>query len=134
MNNALSIAVSGMNAAMRRLQVSACNIANASTNGALPGAQASANTERAYTPLRVDQIDLSGGGTMATVSTVSPGYIPLYDPKAPYADSHGMIATPNVDLGQEVVQLMMARYSFAANARVVETAAKMLKTLIDIKI
>lgn len=134
MSSALSIAVSGMNAAMTRLQVAASNIANVATTGALPDAQEAANAKRAYAPLRVDQIDLSGGGTAATVSAVSPSYVPLYDPSAPYADSHGMVAAPNVDLGQEVVQLMVARYSFAVNARVVETTAKMLQTLIDIKI
>ena len=64
---------------------------------------------------------------------VSPSYVPSYDPSAPYANSSGLVATPNVELANEAVQQMVARYAFVANANVVRTAAQMLKTLLDIK-
>jgi flagellar basal-body rod protein FlgC len=65
------------------------------------------------------------------VSAVSPGTVPMFDPNAPYADSRGMVASPNVDLASEFVQQLIARYSFAANAQVVKADAKMMATLFD---
>lgn len=138
MNGALSIATSGLAAASLRLDVSASNVANAQSSGALPAANGSVppGAPSAYVPLQVDQVDVSngaaGGGTAATAVPVSPSYVPGYDPSAPYANSSGMVAAPNVDLTNEVVQQMVAQYAFAANANVVRAASQMMQTLLDI--
>ena len=133
MSDAFSIAVSGMRAASTRLQVAANNIANAGSSGPLPSAQGQAATyPPAYVAERVDQVDLSGNGTRATVVPVSPSYVPTYDPTAPFADDKGMVAAPNVDIANEIVQTIIAQYSFAANAFVVRVQAKMMKSLMDI--
>jgi len=134
MSSVLSTAISGMQAAATRLQVSASNVANASSAGALPDAQGNypVDAPRAYRPLRVDQVDLSGGGTQAIVSNAAPSYVPTYDPGAPYANADGQVATPNVDLTEEAIQQLVARYTFAANARVVTAYDQMVKSLLDI--
>src|SRR5258705_4336017 len=134
MSSVLSIAISGMQAATTRLEVSARNVANARSAGALPDAQGnySADAPRAYIPQRVDQVDLSGGGTQAVVSNVTRSYIPAYDPGAPYANADGQVAAPNVDLTEEAIQQLVARYTFAANARVVTAYDQMVKSLLDI--
>jgi flagellar basal-body rod protein FlgC len=134
MSSVLSIAVSGIQAAATRLQVSARNVANVRSAGVLPDAQGNypADGPRAYTPLRVDQVDLSGGGTQAIVSSVAPSYVRSYDPGAPYANADGQVATPNVDLTEEAIQQLVARYTFAANARVVTAYNQMVKSLLDI--
>src|SRR5262245_14215940 len=135
MSSVLSIAMSGMLAASQRLQVSAQNVANVRSDGALPGAQGNyaPGAPRPYTPLRVDQVDLAGGGTRAIVSAVSPGYVAAYDPSAPYADKDGMVAAPDVDLADEMIQQLIATYSYAANARVVTSYNQMVKSLLDIR-
>ena len=135
MNSILSIAISGMQAATRRLEISASNVANARSDGALPDAQENyaPDAPRAYTPRRVDQVDISGGGTRAVVSDVSPNYVPTYDPGTPYANAEGMVAYPNVDLTEEAIQQLIAQYAFAANARVVTAYDQMAKSLFDIK-
>jgi flagellar basal-body rod protein FlgC len=132
MSIASSIAVSGMNVASLRLQVSARNVANSRSDGPLPGSANAGNFPAAYVPRRVDQVDSAGGGTSATVSKVSPGYVSVFDPTAAYADGHGMVASPNIDLADEIVQQLLARFTFAANAQVVRTDAQMSKTLLDI--
>ena len=133
MNDAFSIARSGMAAASLRLNVSASNVANAMTDGPLPTATSSnSGAPAAYAALRVDQVELSGGGTAAKVGTVSPAYTPSYDPDAPYADANGMVAAPNVDLTSEIVQQIVARYEFAANAKVMRAADEMTKILLDV--
>ena len=121
-----------MQAASLRLDVSASNVANMSSDGPLPDATNAAAFPPAYAPQRVDQVEVAGG-TAARVTNVSPSYVPAYDPSAPYADKNGMVAAPNVDLTNEVVQQVTAAYEFAANARVLQTASQMMKTLLDIK-
>jgi flagellar basal-body rod protein FlgC len=131
--NAFSIAASGMAAASLRLAVSANNVANAETAGPLPDATgAAASYAPAYAAERIDQVDISGGGVSARVSTASPGTVAAYDPTAPYADAKGMVAAPNVDLSGEVVQQLVAKYSFAANAGVMRVADQMMKSLLDV--
>ena len=135
MNAILSNASSGMAAAMRRLEVSSSNVANALSDGPLPSADADVRAKypQAYTAKRVDQIETAGGGTAAVVSDVSPGTVQTYDPSAPYADSNGMVASPNVNFANEAVQQIIARYTFAMNALVERTYDRMMKSLLDIK-
>lgn len=141
-----SIATSGLSAASLRVNVAASNIANVRTTGPLPASGASAGAgssstssayPAAYVPLRVDQVDQSSGstpgGTIATVSTVSPSYIAQSDPSAPYANQDGLVAAPNVDLANEFVQLATAKYSFIANAKVIQAYSETTESLLEIK-
>ncbi len=141
----LSIATSGLSAASLRLDVAASNIANSQTTGPLPatdgsgapggGATSAGNTSNlptVYTPLQVNQADQSGGGTVATVSAVSPAFVAQSDPGAWYANQDGLVAAPNVDLASEFVQLLTAKYAFAANAKVVQSYANTTRSLLDI--
>ena len=115
-----------------RLQVAASNIANASSDGPLPGAPNPENFPPAYSALRLNQVDNLGGGTSAIVSNVLPTTVATYDPSAPYADSRGMVASPNVDLANELVQVLIARFSYAANAQVIRADAQMSAALFDL--
>lgn len=132
MSTVSSIAVSGMLAASTRLEVAASNIANAGSSGAIPGSDAPAGSASAATPRRVDQVETLGGGTKAVVRGISPAYTTIHDPAAPSANSEGDVATPNVDLSTEVVNALMARYSFAANALVLKIDSRMMQDLLDI--
>ena len=105
--NVTSIAMSGMQAAERRLEVAARNVANASTG--LP-ADAPDKVVAAFNSLRADQVESSGGGTAVNV-------MPTNEP---------------VDLTQQAVELTIARYTLAANANVMRAAAKMQKSVLDI--
>lgn len=127
------------------MSVAASNIANANTTGPLPasggstsaGAGIAPTFPAAYVPLRVDQVSQSSGstpgGTSATVSTVSPSYTVQSDPSAPFANQDGLVAAPNVDLANEFVELATAKYSFIANAKVIQAYAETEDTLLDIK-
>jgi flagellar basal-body rod protein FlgC len=143
----LSIATSGLSAASLRLEVTASNIANALTTGPLPassGSNASDGTGNsnnnssfsAYVPLQVNQVDQTNGstpgGTAAVVSTVSPSFVPQFDPGSPFANQDGLVAAPNVDLASQFVQLLTAKYSFAANAKVIQAYNNTTQSLLDI--
>jgi flagellar basal-body rod protein FlgC len=125
MSIASSIALSGMNVAALRLQVSASNVANLLTDGPLSGSPTIGQFPSAYAPLRVSQTSTIGGGTAATIGLISPNYVQRFDPTASYADINGMVASPNIDLANELFQQFLARYTFAANAAVVRTDAYM---------
>jgi flagellar basal-body rod protein FlgC len=130
----LSVASSGLAAASLRLQVSANNVANIESSGPLPDAPNAAAFPPAYAAERINQVAVAGGGTAATVSTVSPSTVPQYDPGAPFANKDGLVAAPNVDLANEAVQQITARVEFAANAKVIQIESEMMKTLLDIKV
>lgn len=131
MSSVLSIAVSGMAAAERRLEVSARNVANVSTTGPLDAAPD--DVRAAYAALRADQTETAGGGTAVKVSRASPATIAVSDPGSPFANADGLVAAPNVDFATEAVQQLVARYSFVANAAVIRAEDKMVKSLFDMK-
>ena len=115
------IALSGANAATLRLQASANNIANARSSGAAPGGTG----PRAYTPLEVAQTSLAGGGVDATLAPSARAALLAYDPSAPFANAQGYVAAPDIDLADEMLQLITARNSFAANLQVLRTSEEM---------
>jgi flagellar basal-body rod protein FlgC len=125
-----------MLAATRRLEVSAINVANVRSDGALPDAQGnySPDAPRAYSPLRLDHVDVPTGGSRAVVPEASPSDGAPFDPSAPYANEDGLVASPNVDLADEMIQQLIASYTYAANARVVTAYTQMVKSLFDAKV
>jgi flagellar basal-body rod protein FlgC len=134
MSSISTIALSGMNAATRRLEVSASNVANVASTGALPDATGAvpAGAARAYAPLVLVQTASAGGGTATSVVTAKPFTTAVSDPQAPFANASGLVAAPNVDLSQEMVGQMIASYGFAANAKLLATDDRMTKALLDI--
>jgi flagellar basal-body rod protein FlgC len=134
MSNISTIALSGMNAASRRLDVSASNVANVTTTGALPNADGTvpAGEPRAYDPLEVLQTASAGGGVQTSVAMARPSTMAASDPQAPFANQDGLVAAPNVDLAQELVGQMLASYTFSANATVLKADDRMTETLLDI--
>lgn len=128
-----AIAVSGMNAAAQRLEVSASNVANVFTTGALPAANGTvaAGAPQAYQPLLLNQTASANGGTQTSVTAAAPSYVAISDPQAPFANQNGLVAAPNVDISQEMINQMIASYSFTANAGVLKAEDLMTKTLLD---
>jgi flagellar basal-body rod protein FlgC len=133
MSSISTIALSGLNAATRRLEVSASNVANSMSTGALPAPDGTvpAGTPQAYAPLQIVQTASADGGTQTSVTTVNPPSVAMSDPQAPFANQDGLVAAPNVDISQEMVNQMIASYSFAANAKVLTADDRMTKTLLD---
>ena len=133
MSSVFSTAVSGMNAAIARLSNAATNIVNVSSTGRLPATPAENATS--YQP--TDVITLSNdvgdnhlGVRTETVARENP-YIVMRDERSPYANEDGLIAAPNVDLVEEIVDTMMAELAFKANAKVIATEKRIEESLID---
>ena len=76
---------------------------------------------------------LVGGGVRieGIVQDMTDGQI-VYDPGHPDADENGYVRMPNVDVTTEMVDLMIARRAYEANATAFEAAKGMIKRAIDI--
>jgi flagellar basal-body rod protein FlgC len=123
----MSIAEIGFLAAGKRLHAAASNIANACTTGRMQNSPTAPPGPAPYTPVTVQQSTDPSGGVTATVEPVSNPYVPVYDPGSPYADAQGIVGAPNVDIAKEMLNLMLARQDFEANAAVLRATNDMLK-------
>lgn len=126
--NAMSIARSGLDASMLRLTASASNIANAQSNGAVPGSGGQA----AYRPVRAELSPGAGGGVQGRLVPADPAYRLTYDPSSVHANAQGMIAAPDVDVTSELVEQLSAKLAFEANLKVLATAGEMERRSIQL--
>lgn len=123
-NNVTSIALSGMQAASRRLENSSNNVANLSSAGSKPG--------EAFRPQRVTQSSLEEGGVTTSLQAQNPATFKTFDPTNPAADADGLVEYPNVNLEEEAINQHMASYDFKANIKSIKTEDQMMKALLDI--
>jgi flagellar basal-body rod protein FlgC len=123
-----SISASGMKVAATRLEAAASNIANAYSSGPLPD-ETGATT--AYAPVTARQSDVMGGGVTARIIHAADPYVPAHNPSSPDADAEGMVAAPNVDMADELVNVLAARISYEASAKTMKVAHDMLKTTLN---
>ena len=130
--NAAGIGRSGMDVAMMRLTASASNIANAQSTGPVPGGAADDGTGKVYRPLRVETSASPGGGVSGQTVRDDAGYRLTYDPASMKADAKGMIAEPDVDVADELVEQIAAKLAFEANLKVVSTANEMERRSIEL--
>ena len=121
-----AIALSGLNAATLRLEAAASNIANARSSGPLPDAPNAAGRPPVYTPLEVNQTPNANGGVSASIAPATRSAVTAYDPEAAYADANGLVAAPDVDIADELIQLITSRYAFAASLQTAKADAEML--------
>ena len=136
MSGILSIATSGLQAATRRLEVSASTIANADSAGPMPPADPAtvANNPSPSVPEHANTVETADGGSPAVLTAVSPSDIATSDPTARHADSKETVAVPTVDFATQAARRLQARDVFAANAQVIRTCSQVMKSLLDINI
>lgn len=121
--NAIGIAQSGLGVSMMRLTASASNIANAQSTGRVPDGTADAAAQKPYQPVRAQVSALADGGASAQFVRSEPGYRLTYDPASVQANVQGMIAAPDVNVADELVETLSAKLAFEANLKVIGTVA-----------
>ena len=130
MSTVSNIGLSGMRAAEARLQAAASNIANAQTNGRVPSGGV-AQPGDVYQPVDVVQVEQKGGGVTTSYATRQGAYSMVSDPNSPFADANGNVAAPEIDLATELVNVIIAKYQFAASTKIVEADSEMQKSAIN---
>jgi flagellar basal-body rod protein FlgC len=127
---------SALNAERIRMDVVSQNIANVNTTRG-PNGKPYARQQVVFEAVLKDQLKPSGapGGEpqMVRVAHVESARRPVrlvYQPGHADADANGMVAVPNINIHEEMVDLMAASRSYEANLSVVKTARSMaLQTL-----
>lgn len=130
MVDATKIALSGLNAASRRLGVSANNVANLSSTTRTAADGSLVNDP--FKPQRVAQTSLPSGGVRTDVVQVSNPTATVFDPSSPVASEDGTLEIPNVSLEEEVVDQQLATYTFKANLKVLKVQKELDEALLDI--
>lgn len=124
-----NIAVSGLQAAGRRLENSANNIANQSST---LSEQNGVVTQQAFQPKDIVQISEEAGGVRTEAVTRDPATVSIPDASNAAANENGITQYPNVDQTEELVKQQIATYDFKANLTVLKAQDKIEKSLIDI--
>lgn len=113
--NAISTAVSALNAFQKKLGVIADNVANVNTDG--------------FKKSRVTMEQGRQGGVQARIQKIETPGIPR---KTIHGGSAGDAETSNVDLIEELTQMIPAEKSYGANLKALRTSNNMLGHLLDI--
>jgi len=123
----VDIAVSGMRAQGRHMEVISSNIANART----------ADTGQGQPYRRLETIFRAPteGISDVEVEQVVPDQSAMervYDPGHPKADASGYITMPNVHLPVEMMNLTIASRSYQANAAILKRYQRMVETTLEL--
>ena len=143
MIGAINTAMSGLDAASKRIEASASNIANSRNSIAREEARVDASPpprERRdpplrdpplYEPVRVYQDSVEGGGTRAEFVPINPPHVIVYDPGDRVADDDGLVARPNVDFATEFSNMTQAEHAYKANLKTIATENAMIGALLN---
>ena len=121
---------SALDAERVRMDVISENIANVNTTKGLNGKPYQRQEVVFESVLNAAQgTDLSGAGPKTTevariVKDTSPPHM-VYNPSHPDANAQGMVAMPNVDIHEEMVDMIASSRSYEANLAVIRNARAM---------
>lgn len=116
--SATNIALSGLQAATKRIENSAHNIAN----------QATPN----FRPNDVVQTSQPQGGVETELRPRDPATTPVYQPENPAADSNGVVQLPNISQEEELVTQKMATYDAKAELKVIQAENETIQEVLNI--
>ena len=134
--NGIDSTSSALNAERIRMDVVSQNIANVNTTRGLNG-QPYQRQQVVFEAVLKDQLqaggNADGASQMVRVAKIESSSRPprmIYQPGHTDADANGMVAMPNINIYEEMVDLMAASRSYEANLNVVKTSRSMaLQTL-----
>ena len=129
MVDAISTALSGLQAASKQVEASASNIANITTAGSLdPDSGLSAPYEAQITV----QESLEQGGVKSQIIPKNPGIVERFAPSSPFVNEEGLIGAPNVNLTEEIVTLKLAETAYKANITTLKAVSEINDALLNI--
>jgi flagellar basal-body rod protein FlgC len=124
--NAIGVAGTGVTVYRKWLDAVSDNIANIDN--------VSRTSEKAF-QARYVVAQEAGDGNGAQVGGIALGSekgIVTYDPDNPLADNEGYVRRPDIDLGSQMAQMMMAQRAYQANLSVVDRAKESYQAAINL--
>lgn len=128
--SSIDVSASGLFAQRTRLDAIANNIANANTTRTDQGGP--------YKKMEVvfrSRSDYSGSMSGVDVEDVVESPVPpkmVYEPSHPDADSDGMVAMPNVNIVEEMVDMISATRAYEANVQAIQAAKSMAMKALEL--
>ncbi|SDT75909.1 flagellar basal body rod protein FlgC [Actinoplanes derwentensis] len=124
--NAIGVAGSGVTVYRKWLDAVSDNLSNLNTT-----TRTNENAFQArYVQARAAQD--GNGAEVAGVQFGSAEGILAYEPDNPLADSEGYVRRPDIDMGSQMAQLMMAQRAYQANLSVVDRAKESYTAAINL--
>ncbi len=122
----VDVAVSGLRAQGRNMEVISSNVANIRTTNDGKG--------RPYRRLeaKMKQDKETGGVDIEKITKDMSDFTKILDTGNPDADSEGYVLMPNVDLPTEMINLTIATRAYEANAAVLKRYQKMVDTTLEL--
>jgi flagellar basal-body rod protein FlgC len=127
--DALNLSGTGLYAHRKWLDAVSDNIANINTVSATDG---EAFKERFVVAQAVDYGSGEGGVRVAGAAFGSGEGRLVYEPTHPLADEEGYVRYPDIDLGEQMTQLIMAQRGYQANLASVERATDAYKAALNL--
>jgi len=123
----VDIAVSGMRAHAKHMEVISSNVANARTTDAGQG-----QPYRRLEALFQAEGKKIGGVTVHDVVPDNSALPQMYDPGNPKADATGYVTMPNVHLPLEMMNLNIASRAYQANAAILRRYQRMVEASLEL--
>ena len=125
----LGISGSGLMTHRKGLDAVSDNIANINT---VTRTNEDAFQERFVVAQSVDYGTGNGGVRVARAEFGDPEGRLVHDPNHPLADEEGYVKYPDIDLGGQMTQMMMAQRGYQANLAIVERATNMYQAALQL--
>jgi len=123
----VDIAISGLRAQHKRMEVISSNVANARTTDAGKGEP----YRRLEAIFKADGDDIGGVSLDEIVKDMS-DFHRILDPGNPNADEQGYVLMPNVSLPVEMINLNIAMRAYQANAAILKRYQRMVETALEL--
>lgn len=124
--NPIDIAISGLRAQGKQIEVISSNVANARTTNAGNGEP----YRRLEAIFKTD--DDLGGVKLDKILADKSEFLKVLDPGNPLADEDGYVSMPNVNLPVEMMNLTIATRVYQANTAVLKRYQKMVETTLEL--
>ena len=123
----IDIAISGLRAQNKQMEIISSNIANAQTTDAGKGEP----YRRIEAVFKTQKNEISGV-EIGKITTDTSDFQKMLDPGNPKADKNGYINMPNVSLPVEMMNLSIATKTYQANAAVIKRYQQMVETTLEL--
>ena len=123
----IDIAVSGLRAQNKQMEVISSNIANARTTDAGKG-----EPYRRLEPVFKTDRDGISGVQIQRIDKDMRDFDKVLDPGNPKADKNGYVLMPNVSIPVEMMNLTMATWTYQANTAVLRRYQQMVETTLEL--
>jgi flagellar basal-body rod protein FlgC len=130
MFDTINIAISGLRANNRKMELIGSNLANIQTTDAGNGQP----YRRLIAEFKTESEDegQAGGVKIGSITQDPSDFQYVLDPGHPQADKNGYVAMPNISWPREVTDLNTASKAYQANAAILKRYQKMVETSLEL--